>query len=76
MWLVRSRSWAIMRFGTDCRSPVIHLFSGKALTEEEQKMLDYILSSGTYGIMSYIVDRHIRERGRQGYFLSRMTPPV
>ena len=55
------------------RSLALHLFEGKPLTEEEQEMLDYVLSSGTYGTMANSVRKQIREKGRWGYFLSRMT---
>ena len=65
----------ILRFETANRSLAMHLFGGEQLTEEEQEMLDYILSSGAYGTMPNRVSRQIRERGRWGFFLSRMTPP-
>lgn len=57
------------------RSLVLHLFGGEPLTEEQREMLDYILSSGTYGTMANSIRRQIREKGRCGYFLSRMTLP-
>ncbi len=57
------------------RSLALHLFDGKPLTGEEQEMLDYVLSSGTYGTMANSIRKQIRENGRWGYFLSRMTLP-
>ena len=57
------------------RSLALHLFGGEPLTEEEQEMLEYVLSSGTYGTMANRIRRQLREKGRWGYFLSRMTLP-
>ena len=57
------------------RSLALHLFGGEPLTAEEREMLDYVLSSGTYGTMANSIRRQIREKGRRGYFLSRMTLP-
>lgn len=39
----------IADFEKQNRSLALHLFGGKALTVQDQAMLDYILSSGTYG---------------------------
>lgn len=57
------------------RSLAIHVFGGEPLTEEEREMLDYFLSSGIYGTMANSIRRNIREKGRLGYLLSRMTLP-
>jgi len=57
------------------RSLALHLFGGEPLTEGEQEMLEYVLSSGTYGTMANRIRRQLREKGRWGYFLSRMTLP-
>ena len=57
------------------RSLAMHLFSGEPLTSEEYEMLDYILSSGTFGTLKNGVQLQIHEKGRWGYFLSQMTPP-
>ncbi len=57
------------------RSLALHLFSGEPLTSEEYEMLDYILSSGTFGTLKNGVQLQIHEKGRWGYFLSQMTPP-
>lgn len=57
------------------RSLALHLFGGEPLTAEEREILDYVLSSGTYGTMANSIRKQIREKGRWGYFLSRMTLP-
>ena len=45
------------------------------LTVEEQTMLDFILSSGTYGSLVNDVRNQISRKGRWGYLLSRLTLP-
>ena len=65
----------ISDFEAQNRSLALHLFGGEELTEQDEEMLEYILSSGTYGTMANSVRRKIREKGRRGYFLSRMTLP-
>lgn len=57
------------------RSLALHLFAGAALTEEDQKMLAYILTSGTYGTMAHFVENGIAEKGRWKFFLSRLSLP-
>ena len=57
------------------RSLALHLFDGAALTEEDQKMLAYILASGTYGTMEHFVENGIAEKGRWKFFLSRLSLP-
>ena len=58
------------------RKLALDLFGGKKLDSEEQEMLDYMLSSGTYGTMANAVSNQIREKGRMGFFLSRMSLPM
>lgn len=58
------------------RTAALHLFSGKPLTDTEQKMLERSLSSGTYGREENIIGNQIGEKGRFGYFLSRLTLPL
>ena len=65
----------ITEFEAANRSLALRLFGGEPLTEEEREMLDYFLSSGTYGTMENSIRKQIREKGRRGYFLSRMTLP-
>ena len=62
-------------FEEDNRRLAFSLFDGEPLTEADQKMLDYILSSGTYGTMVNRIRNQIEKKGRWGYFLSRMTLP-
>ena len=65
----------IREFETEQRSLSFHLFGGEKLTEEDRRMLHYILSSGTYGTIKNNVRNQLRKKGRWGYFRSRMTLP-
>ena len=58
------------------RSLALHLFGGESLTEAEQKMLDRVLSSGTFGKEENVAVNQIEEKGRGRYFLSKLTLPL
>jgi hypothetical protein len=57
------------------RSLALNLFEGKDLTDENMKMLEYVLSCGTYGKAENQTKNLLAEKGRKGYFLSRLTLP-
>lgn len=65
----------IADFERQNRELALHLFDGAKLTEAEQAMLDYVISSGTYGNRGHFVANRVQEKGRWGYFLSRLTLP-
>ena len=65
----------IADFERENRSLATRLFTGEALSESDENMLDYILSSGTYGTVANRAEGEIREKGHLGYFLSRLTIP-
>ncbi|MBQ8137179.1 MAG: nucleotidyltransferase family protein [Clostridia bacterium] len=54
-----------------------HLFGGEALTEADQEMLHYILSSGTYGTILHHVQNKTKRNGgsKLKYVLSRFSVP-
>lgn len=60
------------------RSLSLHLFSGEALTDADQEMLDYILSSGTYGTITHRVENKMRKKGwsKIQYALDRFFVPI
>lgn len=60
------------------RSLACHLFRGEDLTEDEQKMLDYILSSGTYGTFFHRVTNAMEKKNwsKARYALHRFFTPV
>ena len=57
------------------RSLALHVFNAEELNNEERQMLDYVISSGTYGTIQNAVENEISKRGRLAYFLSRLTLP-
>lgn len=54
---------SIEAFERENRSLSLKLFNGEKLTEEDLSMLDYILSSGIYGINSHKVNNELRKSG-------------
>lgn len=71
----------IADFEAQNRSLALHLFSGEKLTEQDEEMLEYILSSGTYGTVEHRVSNKVRKlggglRGRAKYLLSRIFLPM
>ena len=65
----------IAEFEKNNRALATRLFSGTPLTEQDEDMLGYVLSSGTYGTMTNYVRNQITKKGRLGYLLSRTFPP-
>ena len=57
------------------RSLALHLFGGEELTEGDKEMLDYVLSSGTYGTQKNYVRNLIRKRGHMGFLFTRAFIP-
>ena len=71
----------IRDFEERIRSLALHLFGEESLTEDEESMLAYILSSGTYGTMQHKVSSKVEKfgGGRSGkfrYVLSRVVLPM
>ena len=68
----------IAEFEAANRSLAQHLFSGETLTEADEEMLDYILSSGVYGTMNHRVENKMRRNGwgKVRYALNRFFVPV
>ncbi len=60
------------------RALALHLFSGGVLTEEDRKLLEYILSSGVYGTMGHRVENKMRSNGwgKIRYMMNRFFVPV
>ena len=65
----------LVDFSNDIKSLAIKVFDEKPLNEKEEEMLLYIASSGTYGTIEHSVDKGIKEKGKFGYFMSRIFPP-
>ncbi len=52
------------------------LFDIEPLNEDEEEMLLFIASSGSYGTIDHSVEKGIKKRGRFGYIMSRLFPPM
>ena len=73
--LNKTRELGISDFERANRSLAMHLFGAKTLTKKDEKMLEYILFSGTYGTNRNLVRNQLIKRGRAGYLLFRTFPP-
>ena len=51
------------------------IFNDETLNEDEEEMLLFITSSGTYGTLENSVDKGVKEHGKFKYFMSRIFPP-
>lgn len=51
------------------------VFNQEHLNKEEKETLLFIVSSGTYGSISHRVSKGVKEKGKFGYFMSRVFPP-
>lgn len=51
------------------------LFDEKELNEEQNNMLLFIASSGTYGTLEHSVKKGVKEKGKFGYAMKRVFPP-
>ena len=52
------------------------LFERRPLSEEQEEMLDYILSSGSFGRFDHIVENQLAQKGRLSYFLTKLILPM
>ena len=71
----------ITDFEAENRILALHLFGGEKLTEQDEEMLEYILSSGTYGTLEHRVSNKVERlgggsRGRAKYLMSRIFLPM
>ena len=72
---------SISEFEQSNRSLALNLFGEKALSDADQEMLDYILSSGAYGTVDNQVENYIRKNdknihGTLSYILTRLFIPM
>ena len=72
----------ILEFEKQNRSLSFHLYGGETLTASDQDMLDYILSSGTYGTETHRMTHRIQKKIRENrwskirYMLDRFSVPI
>ena len=65
----------LLEFSNQIKELSIKVFDNEPLNEKEEEMLLYIASSGTYGTLEHSVAKGIKEKGKFGYFMSRVFPP-
>ena len=69
----------ISEFEQDNRELALKLFSGEELTADEKKLLDYHISSGTYGSVENRISNGISEGtssfGKAKYIINRLSLP-
>ena len=65
----------LLDFSNNISSLSLKIFDGQELNKEEQEMMLFIASSGTYGTLEHAVDKGVKEKGKFGYFMSRIFPP-
>lgn len=68
----------IAEFEQQNRALALRLLGGEALSEADGEMLDYMLSSGTYGTINHRVENRMRKHGwgKLRYMLVRFSVPV
>lgn len=71
----------IADFEKQNRSLALHLFGGGSLTPEDEAMLQYIISSGTYGTRQNYVGNRVRKlgggkKGKLKYLMDRIFLPM
>ena len=65
----------LLDFSNQIKSLSTKLFNNEPLNEDEEEMLLYISSSGTYGTLEHSVAKGVKEKGKFRYFMSRIFPP-
>ena len=66
----------LLDFSNLIKTLAIKVFDDEKLTKEERETLLFIASSGTYGTLQHSVQKGVKEKGRFGYFISRVFPPL
>ena len=65
----------LLEFSNQIKTLTNKLFNDEPLTNEEEDILLFIASSGTYGTLAHSVDKGVKEKGKFRYFMSRVFPP-
>ena len=65
----------LVDFSHQIKSLSMKLFNNEPIDENEEEMLLFIASSGTYGTLEHSVAKGIKEKGKFKYFMSRVFPP-
>ena len=65
----------LLDFSNNFKTLCLKLFDQEELKPDEEDMLIYIASSGTYGTVEHAVSKGVKEKGKFGYFMLRIFPP-
>ena len=65
----------LVDFSNQISTLSLKVFDEQELNEQELETLLFIASSGTYGTLENRVTKGIKEKGKVGYFFSRIFPP-
>lgn len=65
----------LVDFSNQISSLSLKVFNNEPLTKEEEEMLLYIASSGTYGTIEHSAEKGVQEKGKFRYLMSRLFPP-
>ena len=71
----------ISDFEQQNRSLALHLFGGSELTEQDCKMLEYVIFSGTYGTFQNSIENRVKkngggEKGKRAYIRNKLFMPL
>ena len=66
----------LLDFSNKISSLSIKIFDNESLNQEEEEMLLYIASSGTYGSIEHAVKKGVAKKGKFRYLMSRLFPPM
>lgn len=66
----------LLEFSNNISSLSLKVFDNEPLNQDEEEMLLFIASSGTYGTIEHRVERGIKEKGKFKYLWSRVFPPL
>ena len=65
----------LVDFSNQISSLSLKLFDNEKLNDNEEEMLLFIASSGTYGTLENSVSKGVKEKGKFKYFMNRVFPP-
>lgn len=65
----------LLDFSNQIKTLSMKIFDDEPIDEKETEMLLFIASSGTYGTLEHSVAKGVKEKGKFGYFMTRIFPP-
>ena len=66
----------LLDFSNQISSLSMKVFNDEPLNEDEEEMLLFIASSGTYGTFENLAAKGVEEKGKFRYLMSRIFPPL